>query len=183
FAVGVLLAGPITVWAADEPLFPKGAQDFSLAASYAAPFGGEEEFGGEDEQLASVSQAYGYNLFDNFVLVPKLTEHYVFSDEHDSVGLDFTLSLRWHFIQCERWTFFVQGGGGFAYFTRRVPEGTTNFNFVSRLGPGFTYLLEDNCHLIGGVDWLHISNAEIAGAPRHGGLNSAQFYLGLLWTF
>lgn len=171
----------------EAPLFPKGSQDFSLVGAFAYPFQYNnkhpDQFGGEDEKFAQITEQYGYNLLDNLALVPKLTEDYVFSDQHDSVGVDFFLTLRWHLLQVDDWTVFLQGGGGLAYFTRRVPEDTTNFNFGAQIGPGFTYKLGENLHLMGGVDWLHFSNAEIAGAERHGASNTVQTYVGLMWTF
>lgn len=93
------------------------------------------------------------------------------------------LFLRWHAIHEDRWSFYVDVLGGMIFGDESPVEGGTNLNFTPGAGIGVTYELADNVHLMGGVRYIHISNANKHGTERNFGQETAQFYLGVMFPF
>jgi hypothetical protein len=70
---------------------------------------------------------------------------------------------------------------GVSQATRAVPGGGTHFNFIEEAGVGGTYRLDDGVHLIAGVRYWHLSNAQIHGEDKNPALNGVGAYVGLMW--
>jgi hypothetical protein len=102
----------------------------------------------------------------------------------DATGLNPALLIRWHFLESENWTLFLDGGIGVLFSTDDVPEGGTSFNFTPRLGVGFTRRLTDaGLRLEGGVRWHHVSNARITGDSNNPSRDLPMFHLGVVFPF
>ena len=56
----------------------------------------------------------------------------------------------------------------------------TSTNFTFQGGMGTTYQLSDRVVPMGGLRWLHISNARIKGKERNAGFDSPMFYVGIM---
>lgn len=167
----------------EPPMFPEGTQALGIRFSGAIPF--HSTVGTSDATFYEWSGDYSLYVLDNFAIYGQLTAAYVSQlDGPESVGFDFSLMLRWHFFQTGRWTVFIDAGAGVADYDQRItfPDGT-RFNFIIRGGPGFTYKLQDNLHLISGVQYHHVSNASLNGGDRHTGSDDVAIYAGLMWTF
>lgn len=179
---GVLAAaawgGVAVAPAAAESMFEAGTWALSLTGGYAVPITNDEEYYG------SVAVAPAYYFADRLAVVPQLRGLFVDTEFSDTIGLDFTLSVRAHLYRGERWSFYVQAGPGLSYFDHRIPppEGT-RFNFVLTVGAGVTYRIAHATHLLLGLDVLHYSNGGIQGSDRHRGSNALSGVVGLLWTF
>ncbi len=63
----------------------------------------------------------------------------------------------------------------------RIPEQSTQFNFVLQTGPGTHYFLTPSLAVTTGVRFHHISNAALG--QRNTGLNAVLPYLGVSWFF
>jgi hypothetical protein len=59
----------------------------------------------------------------------------------------------------------------------RIPEQSTQFNFVVESGPGLHYFATEQVALMIGVRFHHISNADIG--DRNRGLNGTLAYTGI----
>ncbi len=74
--------------------------------------------------------------------------------------------------------------GGLLFAFDNVPEGGTGFNFLPRLGVGFTKQLdEDGTRLIMGVRWQHLSNGRIEGDERNPSRDSVMVWAGVMFPF
>lgn len=63
----------------------------------------------------------------------------------------------------------------------RIPEQSTQFNFVLETGPGARYFLTNTLTVTAGVRYHHISNADLG--QRNTGLNAVLADIGLSWFF
>lgn len=181
--VAGLLSASSSAWAArseapDGGLFEKGTWALTLSGGYAMPITND------DEWYTSVAFAPTYYFGNGVGIVPQVRGLYVDTEFSDTIGGDFSLSLRWHFVRQEKWTAFMQGGAGVAYFDNRIPPPeATRFNWLLTVGGGVTYQFAANCQLMLGLDVLHYSNGGIEGADRHRGSNALSGVVGLMWTF
>ncbi|HEX2972784.1 MAG TPA: acyloxyacyl hydrolase, partial [Tepidisphaeraceae bacterium] len=98
-------------------------------------------------------------------------------------GAGFSLLLRWHFLKVDRFSLYAEGSAGLVELDTDFPYGGTRFNFVERAGLGATYELMDDLHLMGGVRWFHLSNADLDGAERNPAFDALEYYGGLMFTF
>jgi opacity protein-like surface antigen len=102
----------------------------------------------------------------------------------DASGLSGSLLLRWHFIDTGPWTVFADAGIGVLGSTDNVPEGGTSFNFMPRLGIGFTrQITDDGLRLEAGWRWHHISNARIHGDEHNPARDQNLLFVGLIFPF
>jgi hypothetical protein len=168
---------------ADHPappatLFPQGTWDIEAAGGYAS-----EVYPNDHIKMATASLGVGYYVKDNFALslqVPVYQFH-LLDDNANAIGLN--LSLRYHFYQAGKFTFFADIIGGLSQASRAVPPDGTHFNFTLQLGPGVTYRIADHVDLFGGARLFHLSNAAIEGIDRNPDLNAVEGYAGVMLTF
>ena len=103
----------------------------------------------------------------------------------NAIGFNPSLNVRWHYLNKDSWTLFVDAGIGTLLTTDNVPDGGTSLNFTPRAGVGLTYDLAelwDSCNpprLILGARWHHISNARLNGNSRNPDRDGIMLYLGL----
>lgn len=98
----------------------------------------------------------------------------------DAVGLNLGLILRWHFVREETWSLYVDGGAGFLVTNEDVPaDGGSQFNFTPQVGGGATFRMRNQEHLMVGLRWHHISNAELY--QPNPGRDSILLYVGYMW--
>ncbi|MEM8829431.1 MAG: acyloxyacyl hydrolase [Cyanobacteria bacterium P01_G01_bin.19] len=83
---------------------------------------------------------------------------------NNAVGLNLALLGRWHFVRRENWSVFIGGGAGVMGTTSDVPEKGASFNFTPQAGVGGTFALKNNRRLLVGLNWHHISHADLFNA-------------------
>ncbi len=164
---------------AGDTLFPKGTQEAAFSLGYAFPLTNDEA------DYYTLTGEYGYYLVDNIAIVPTLRGHHVDARSQTNIyGVDFDLAFRWHALNFGKWSIYGMVVPGVSYFDHRLPFQTdTHFNWTIGGGPGATYQLADHLFLTGGFNYMHFSNADIEGVPRHHASNAGLCYLGLMWTF
>lgn len=176
-ACTIAVAFSSSAMAADRPpTFPKGTISLQAYTTYA---------GGIDAQEVFNSAAFGgsYYVFDNFSLGAEASGYRIAqSPGRDAWMYGVAGVMRHHLLQFGRSTIFADVTFGPVQATDRVPAGGTYFNFATRSGIGATYQLQDRLHLIGGVRYLHLSNAHIEGSKRNPSINGVEGFLGLMWT-
>lgn len=96
---------------------------------------------------------------------------------NNAVGLNLALLGRWHMIRQTNWSLFIGGGAGVMGTTSDVPEKGASFNFTPQAGAGATFALENNRRLLVGVNWHHISHADLFGSNP--GRDSIMGYVGI----
>jgi hypothetical protein len=77
----------------------------------------------------------------------------------DAMGLNVSVQLRWHFIDENSWSMFIEGGVGLLRTGANVPSGGSEFNFTTQIGSGFSFDAGNSNRWLVGVRWFHISNA------------------------
>jgi opacity protein-like surface antigen len=166
----------------EQEAFSKGSWAVEVWGSYidSNAVSSEEVSGG------SGNVGVGYYLLDRLGVYAEVAG-YGLSEDHqddaDAAGGGFNLLLRWHFLKIDKLTFYVDGAAGLVEFGSDFPSGGTRFNFVERVGLGATYQLADHMHLMGGVRYLHLSNADIDGSDRNPAFDALEYYAGLMFTF
>ena len=111
------------------------------------------------------------------VFVEPLAAH--FFEPFSASAFGGTLNLKYNFLSFGRWMPFWDGGAGMLWtdLAPRIPEQSTQFNFILQTGPGVHYFLTDQFTLTTGVRFSHISNGGIG--DRNTGLNAFLFNFGV----
>ena len=158
--------------------FDQGTWTFSLQGSYVHPI----RF--SDDRFYNFTLAGGYFFADNHSINLELSGSYAEqSDYNDTVIGGLGLLGRSHLLRFEKWTIFIDGGGGVNYADDVVPEFGTRFNFIAKVGPGVTYQIKPNLHLIGGARYFHLSNGQIHGRDQNPSYDGVQVWGGVMWRF
>lgn len=160
-----------------EPIFPKGSFTLSTAAGYARGLDKDEA------DIGALEVGANYYIRDNFSLGGEISGYGISQPGDEAQALSLAFTLRHHFYQYDSFTLFFDGGFGPWYGTREVPQGGTHFNFLSRLGLGASYRLDEHLHLLFGARYWHLSNARIEGVDRNPNINGIEGYVGLMWQF
>ncbi len=175
--VAVVLCGLTHDALADghAPSFPKGTLTLQGYGTYA---GGIDA----DSDLGSAAFGVGYYVWDNVSLSLEASGYRVWQSNQNAWAYGMSGVLRHHFLQLEKATIFADVSFGPAEATRRVPEGGTHFNFITRTGIGVTYPIQERLHLMGGVRYFHLSNAQIEGKVRNPSINGVEGFVGVMWS-
>jgi len=90
-----------------------------------------------------------------------------------------SLVFKYNLLSFGRWMPYWDFGLGMLWtnLAPRIPEQSTQFNFVMESGPGLHYFATERVALTIGVRFHHISNADIG--DRNLGLNSVLAYAGI----
>ena len=179
-----------TTWGADVDArnrVTKGTLEFGFLTGY---WQGNNAFG--NEPSANRSAVYflpqlGLVLTDEIgsgltsgnveVLIEPLAAHYYQPFSASAFGG--SLMVKYNFLDFGRWMPFWDGGAGMLWtdLGPRIPEQSTQFNFVLQTGPGVSYFVTENTAVTLGIRFHHISNAGIG--ERNIGLNGCLFNVGI----
>lgn len=179
-----------TTWGADVDArnrVTKGTLEFGFLTGY---WQGNNAFG--NEPSANRSAVYflpqlGLVLTDEIgsgwtsgnveVLIEPLAAHYYQPFSASAFGG--SVMVKYNFLDFGRWMPFWDGGAGMLWtdLGPRIPEQSTQFNFVLQTGPGVSYFVTENTAVTLGIRFHHISNAGIG--ERNIGLNGCLFNVGI----
>lgn len=189
-AVLLMLLMVGTTWGADVDArnrVTKGTLEFGFLTGY---WQGNNAFG--NEPSANRSAVYflpqlGLVLTDEIgsgwtsgnveVLIEPLAAHYYQPFSASAFGG--SVMVKYNFLDFGRWMPFWDGGAGMLWtdLGPRIPEQSTQFNFVLQTGPGVSYFVTENTSVTVGIRFHHISNAGIG--ERNIGLNGCLFNVGI----
>ena len=90
-----------------------------------------------------------------------------------------SLVIKYNFLSFGRWMPFWDAGAGMIWtnLAPRIPEESTQFEFVLETGPGVHYFMTDTVTLTMGVRLHHISNGGLG--DRNTGINAVLPYVGV----
>ncbi len=179
-----------TVWCADfdaRNRVTKGTHEIGFLAGYLQ---GNNAF--SNESSANRSAVYflprlGQVLTDEIgsgwaagnveLFIEPLAAHYYQPFSASAFGG--TLMVKYNFLDFGRWMPFWDAGAGMVWtdLGPRIPEQSTQFNFVLQTGPGVSYFVTESTAVTLGIRFHHISNAGIGN--RNIGLNSTLFMVGV----
>jgi hypothetical protein len=135
-------------------------------------------------EFTTGSVGVGYYLWDNHSVTLLAQGFHVNQEPGESTdgGAVFVLG-RSHLYNTGRLSFYVDGGGGYAWANDAVPVGGTTYNFTARVGAGVAYRLYDDCYLTAGARYFHLSNAKQHGREKNPSYDGMEYYVGLLFAF
>jgi hypothetical protein len=158
-----------------QPVVAKGTRTASVATGY--------EIGLGSTIIPSVQLGANYFFVDNFSIGIEGAVLGVGQPGDDAVALGVSGVLRHFLAEWDRTRLFMDLSFGPYEASDRVPEGGTRFNFITRVGPGVTYQLDETTHLMAGVRYWHLSNARIEGVDHNPSLNACEVSIGLTWNW
>jgi lipid A 3-O-deacylase len=111
------------------------------------------------------------------LLIEPLAAHYYQPFSASAFGG--SLVVKYNFLDFGRWMPFWDGGAGMVWtdLGPRIPEQSTQFNFVLQTGPGVSYFVTEHMAVTLGIRFHHLSNAGIG--ERNIGLNAWLFNVGV----
>ncbi|MGD9850642.1 MAG: acyloxyacyl hydrolase [Nitrospirales bacterium] len=111
------------------------------------------------------------------VIVEPMAAHYFQPFSASAFGG--SLVVKYNFLSFGRWMPFWDGGAGMLWtdLAPRIPEQSTQFNFILQTGPGVSYFVSENWAITAGIRFHHISNSGIG--ERNIGLNAWLFNVGV----
>jgi len=191
-------AVPLNPWAADfdqpAPLSldvtPKTAATTASSLPFAASSSSFQSYGnfGADVtnrhvRLGGATVGLGHYFFDGVSLNLEGSGYYLDeSGAHGAAGSVYGL-LRQHLVRRQNYSLFADVGFGIIRADHELPANGTEFNFVFHSGPGLTWRLDDDLHLLAGGRFFHVSNAKMQGDSRNPSVNGIEGYVGIMKTF
>ena len=90
-----------------------------------------------------------------------------------------SLVLKYNFLSFGRWMPFWDAGAGMAWtnLAPRIPEESTQFQFILETGPGVHYFVTNRVTLTTGIRFHHFSNGGLG--ERNTGINAGLAYMGI----
>jgi hypothetical protein len=140
----------------------------------------------------NVHLAFSQFIADDLEFAVEAAGWYFHQTGDDTGGVSGSMVFRWHFLHAEdyKWSVFGDAGIGILGAFDNVPEGGTGFDFLPRIGGGFTYALDDSVQgesrgsrLMVGVRYHHISNGRISGDTSNPARDAIAVYAALVFPF
>lgn len=104
-------------------------------------------------------------------------------DGHTSGAIGLDLLFRWHFYRDDRWSVYLDCGGGLLQADTSFPANGTHFNFTPQAGIGVTCRFTDHMYVMTGTRWHHVSNAGKNSSNENPGYDAPMIYGGILFAF
>ena len=138
----------------------------------------------DDSTDANLAITYHRFLIDDFEFIGEVGGWYFSQDGDDAGGINPGFTLRWHFVNRDRWTLYADAGIGLLFTTDDVPDGGSSFDFMPRAGGGVSFRLDDRgTRGYVGARWHHISNARINGDSANPDRDGVTLYGGVMFPF
>jgi len=140
-----------------------------------------EEIKQSSNTIAVVSIEFEYFVEDRLSI--DLGFHFLDVDQlgEDASGLNATLLLRWHFLNEQTWSMFMEAGAGFMRADANIPTRGSQLNFTPQAGFGFSFDIGQHNRWLIGLRWHHISNANMY--DRNPGRDSVMLWTGISIPF
>jgi len=151
--------------------FSKGTQIYRAYVSANAGDAGKGE-------MYAIHAGYGYFLLNRLSLNIDMFSSYIRSGiDNNGVGIGMDLILRKHFCKSHdnMMSFYIDAGSGLQQQSTNY-SGYRHFNFRLMTGIGGSLRFLNRMRLLGGIRYLHISDAGIKGGG--GGFDGFMFYTG-----
>ncbi len=161
-----------------------GSRWWTIGAAYANNFKSASDI--------NFHLAFSEFLADEFEFAVEAAGWYFHQPGDDTGGVSGSMIFRWHFWHAPdfKWTVFGDAGIGILGAFDNVPDGGTGFNFLPRIGGGFTYALDESVEgesrgsrIMVGVRYHHISNGRISGDSRNPARDAVAVYAALVIPF
>lgn len=170
----------VNVWQDAQAPSP-AARPFAQGTWTFQTYGSAGVFDSDKGEIYTGHIGFGYHFFDDLSVNLEGVGGWVTPerDDHGGVG-GIDLLLRWHYLNRENFSLYIDGGVGFQLATTNYPS-DSHHNFRPQFGIGGTLRIWESARLMAGVRWLHISNA--GTTDGNDGFDGAQFYGGVMIPF
>lgn len=161
-----------------KPFGRAGSEWLTFGAAAANNLGSENDF--------NLHAAYSQFLADELEFALEAAGWYFDQQGDDTGGVSGSMVLRWHHFHDEdfSWTMYSDVGIGLLAAFDETPRGGQEFNFLPRIGGGFTRRLNDEgARLQIGARWHHISNGRYTGDERNPSRDSVMIYAAIVIPF
>ena len=166
------LGGPVNTH------FDQGSWTFQSYAGYLNDLGSQDTEGG----FGTIG--VGYHVWDNVSLSAEFSGYFFAQPgDHDASAVGGGVTLRHHLFNHGRSSYFVDVAFSAVQASEPVPEDGTSFNFITQTGVGVAHGLSGGTHLLLGVRFTHLSNADREGDARNPALNGISAYAGVMFAF
>jgi opacity protein-like surface antigen len=162
-----------------------GSQWWTIGAAYAKDFHEATDF--------NVHFDYSIFIADDLEFALEGAGWYFHQRGDDTGGVSASMLFRWHFLHPKDnhdWTVFGDVGIGLLFGFDEVPDGGTGFDFLPRVGIGFTKAFSDSVdgesrgpRWMVGVRYHHISNGRIASDSRNPARDAVCVYAAITFPF
>jgi hypothetical protein len=161
-----------------------GSRWWTVGTGVANDFGDNTDF--------NIHGAWSQFLTDDFEFAIEGAAWYFHQEGDDTGGLSCSMVFRWHFLHADdyNWSIFGDAGIGILGAFDDVPDGGTSFDFLPRIGGGFTKALNDSIdgesrgpRLMVGARYHHISNGRIQGDTRNPSRDGLMLYVAITFPF
>jgi hypothetical protein len=119
------------------------------------------------EELYGLAQGVTYGLKDGLQLTARQRLYYVSQRRNDTRVLGLTTGLRARVYQRGRASAFVQFDFGVSDSPIATPQRGTRFNYLALGGAGVSIPLNRRVCVVGTLEVIHISNANLEGPDRN----------------
>ena len=168
---GLLLAGPASAENEAAPVVPHtpaGTQELSLAVGYLLPNRLTQDHTTKQQGIAAMpswnmvlTDPVGAEWYRGQVILGAEMVYVEFREPVITHGVGFTPRIKYSFTAWDRLRPYVEFAGG-PFWTdlgKRIPEQSTQLNFILTGGLGASYFLTDRTALTVGYRFHHFSNA------------------------
>lgn len=159
---------------------PAGSAVFARAGSEWLVVGTAVANAADDSVDWNLHAAYSRFVADRVELSLELAGWSLDQGDEQELGINPSVVFRWHWLERETWSAYVDAGIGVLVSTDAVPDMGTGFNFTPRLGLGLTRQL-GTARLQAGIRWHHISNARIVGEERNPSRDAPLVYVAVMF--
>ena len=119
------------------------------------------------EELYGLVQGVTYGLRDGLLLTARQRLYYVSQRANDTRVLGLTTGLRARVYRGRRASGFLQFDFGVSDSPIALPRRGTRFNYLALGGAGIAIPLNHRVRLLGTLELIHISNANLIGPDRN----------------
>ena len=119
------------------------------------------------EELYGLVQGVTYGLRDGLLLTARQRLYYVSQRGNDTRVLGLTTGLRARVYRWRRASGFLQFDFGVSDSPIALPQRGTRFNYLALGGAGIAIPLNRRVRLLGTLELIHVSNANLRGPDRN----------------
>lgn len=135
------------------------------------------------EEVYGLAAGITYGIHDGLALTASGPLYYVDQRGVDAWLLGAAVGVRGRLCRRGRVTAFWEIEAGVSEADTFTPPRGTRFNYLALGGAGVTIRLRRGVHLLGAIEWIHLSNNGLAGRDRNPDIEAVGPRMGVLVGF
>jgi hypothetical protein len=135
------------------------------------------------EEMAGIYYGLTYGLGKGVVLMAGGALYHVEQRAPDAYLFGATWGVRGRIVKRPRWSPFWEFRVGVSESDTLAPPGGTRFNYLALGAVGATVRVRGRVHVLGALEWIHVSNNSLAGRSRNPDIEAVGPKVGVLIGF